>query len=200
MFVQVLEARVADRDRLEAQRDTWLQELSPGATGWLGTTAGITDDGTFVAVVRFESQDAAQANSERPEQQSWWQETASCFDGEATFLDCPTVDVFLAGGSDDAGFVQIMQGRADRDQVVAAMSGMDEFLEKARPDVIGGIAAWPGDGTFTQVVYFTSEDEARRGEQAEMPPEDAEAMQQAVGSMQVDRYVDLRQPWLNSPQ
>ena len=34
---------------------------------------------------RFESEEAAQANSDRPEQGAWWAETAKVFDGEATF-------------------------------------------------------------------------------------------------------------------
>jgi hypothetical protein len=199
MFVQVIEGRVKDAAGVRSQVDKWGRELAPGAQGWLGSTGGTADDGTFIGVIRFESEAAAQANSDRPEQDAWWEETKGFFDGDVTFLNCPTVDVFGAGGSDDAGFVQVMQGRGDRDQVVAAMSGMEEMLSQARPDVIGGIAAWPGDGTFTQVVYFTSEEEARKGEQSEMSAQDAEAMQEAVGSMQVERYVDLREPWFNSP-
>ena len=200
MFVQVIEGRAKDAEGLRSQVEKWRRELSPGAKGWLGSTAGVADDGTFMGVVRFESEAAAQANSDRPEQGAWWEETKGYFDGDVTFLNCPTVDVFGAGGSDDAGFVQVMQGRADHDEVVASMSGVEEILQRARPDVIGGIAAWPGDGTFTQVVYFTSEAEAREREKAEMSPEDAEAMQQSVGTMQVERFVDLRQPWFNSPQ
>ena len=201
MFVQVIDGRVRDRDGLRAQSDRWLSELAPGADGWLGTTAGVAEDGTFFSVVRFESQAAAQANSGRPEQGAWWEETRGYFDGDVTFLNCPQVDTFGAGGSDDAGFVQIMQGRADRDQVLAGMrGGVEEIFQRVRPDVIGGIAAWPGDGTFTQVVYFTSEEEARKGEKGEMSPEDAEAMQRSVGTMQVERFVDLRDPWLAGPR
>ena len=33
-----------------------------------------------------------------------------------------------------------------------------------------------------------------------MSPEDAEAMQRSVGTMQVERFVDLRDPWLGSPR
>ena len=200
MFVQVIEGRTKDAEGLRGQVEKWRTELSPGAEGWLGSTGGVADDGTFIAAIRFESEAAAQANSDRPEQGAWWEETKGYFDGDVTFLNCPTVDVFGAGGSDDAGFVQVMQGHADRDQVVASMSEVQEILERMRPDVIGGIAAWPGDGTFTQVVYFTSEAEAREGEKAEPSPEEAEAMQRSLGTMQIDRFIDLRQPWFNSPQ
>ena len=200
MFVQVIEGRVADADRLRQQLDRWLSDLSAGATGWLGATMGVADDGTFFGAVRFESQEAAKANSDRAEQGEWWEETKGCFEGDVTFLDCPDVDTFGAGGSDDAGFVQVMQGTGDRERLLAEMSALEEPLRRARPDVIGGIAAWPGDGRFTQVVYFTSEEEARKGEQAEPSPEDAEAMAKLGGLMQVERFIDLRQPMLTSRQ
>ena len=47
-------------------------------------------------------------------------------------------------------------------------------------------------------MYFTNED-ARKGEQIEPSPEDAEAMGRVASLMQVDRYVDLRDPLLRSP-
>ncbi len=201
MFVQVIQGTTSDAVGLRRQLDRWHDELGVGATGFLGTTGGVAEDGTAIFLARFENDQAARANSDRPEQGAWWNETAKYFDGEVTFRDCNEVDAILDGGSDDAGFVQIMQGRGDRDQVLAAMRGdVEEILQRVRPDVIGGIAAWPGDGTFTQVVYFTSEEEARKGEKAEMSPEDAEAMQRSVGTMQVERFVDLRDPWLASPR
>lgn len=200
MFVQVIEGRVGDGEGLQRQLDRWLEELAPGAVGWLGTTGGLSEDGTLVLVARFDSEEAATANGGRPEQGAWWEQTKVHFDGEVTFLNCPEVDTFGAGGSDEAGFVQVLQGRADRDRLRAAMAGVEEAFRRARPDVLGGIIAWPGDGTFTQVVYFTSEAEARRGEQAEPSPDDAEAIAQVVSLMQADRYVDLREPFLRSPR
>src|SRR5207237_10431022 len=103
-----MEGGVGDLEGLQAQLAAWTSDLQPGADGWLGTTAGVTADGTFIAVVRFESLEAAKANSDRPEQGAWWEKTAATFDGDVRFTDCPDVDIFGAGGSDDAGFVQIM--------------------------------------------------------------------------------------------
>jgi hypothetical protein len=59
MFVQIIEGRVADRDGLRSQMDRWMAELRPGAEGFLGTTAGVTDDGRAVCFARFASADAA---------------------------------------------------------------------------------------------------------------------------------------------
>jgi hypothetical protein len=199
MFVQFMEGRVRDAEGLQAQLAAWASDLQPGADGWVGTTAGVTADGTFIGVVRFESQEAAQANSGRPEQGAWWEKTAATFDGDVTFIDCPEVDTFGAGGSDDAGFVQVMIGHADRDAIRPLADELDSTLRRIRPDVIGGTAAWPGDGTFIQTVYFTSEGEARTNESAApVSDEDRDAGERLMSLMQVDRYIDLPNPMLYS--
>src|SRR6266511_3042451 len=110
MFMQVIQGRVADRDGLRRQLDRWNSELKPGAAGWLGMTGGVTDDGRFVVCVRFESAEAAQSNSRRPEQGAWWAETEKTLAEPATFTDSGAIDVYLGGGADTAGFVQILQG------------------------------------------------------------------------------------------
>ena len=43
MFVQAFEGRVADQDGLRRQLERWMTELRPGAHGFLGSTAGVTD-------------------------------------------------------------------------------------------------------------------------------------------------------------
>ena len=68
MFIQVIQGMCTDESMLRQHMDRWREELAPGAQGWLGGTYGMTDDGQFVAVVRFESREAAARNSLRPEQ------------------------------------------------------------------------------------------------------------------------------------
>ena len=199
MFVQVMEGRVSDVEGLRAQIERWRTELAPGATGFLGTTGGTTADGNFIAVVRFESEEAARANSDRPEQSEWWAATSGLYEGDVTFTDCPEVDTFGAGGSDDAGFVQVIKGRADRAALASIAAETDEILRRTRPDVIGGIVAWPGDGTFIQTVYFTSEEEARTNEKREpATDEEREAWERMSGLMQMDAFIDISDPWLFS--
>lgn len=199
MFVQVMEGRVNDVDGLRAQIDKWRAELAPGAKGFLGTTAGATADGNFFAIVRFESEEAARANSDRPEQGEWWAATSACYDGDVTFTDCPEVDTFGAGGSDDAGFVQVIKGRADRAELAPVAAETEEILQRTRPDVIGGIVAWPGDGTFIQTVYFTSEAEARANEKREpATDEERQAWERMSSLMQMDAFIDISDPWLYS--
>ena len=52
MFMQVIQGRVADRDGLR-KLDRWTAAIKPGATGWLGMTGGVADDGRFILCVRF---------------------------------------------------------------------------------------------------------------------------------------------------
>ena len=114
MFVQMIEGKVGDLDKLRRQIDRWVKQLAPGAQGWLGHTAGVAPDRTFFAV-RFESAAAAKANSDRPEQGAWWEGTAPCLAGDVRFADCHDVDAIATrAGSDDAGFVQVIHGRGDR--------------------------------------------------------------------------------------
>lgn len=200
MFIQVIQGRVSDASGLRAALDRWLAELAPGADGWLGFTSGVTDDGTAIALVRFDSEESARRNSDRPEQGRWWTETAELFNGEATFHDCSEVYQLLEGGSDDAGFVQIIQGRVTdagrwREVNERSMASLPEF----RPDVLGGVVALHGDGGFTEAVYFTSEEEARHGERKEPPPE-LEALLDEERSLFESElsYLDLREPWLAS--
>src|SRR5256885_15302114 len=103
MLVQVISGKVRDADLLRRQNERWLTELKPAAKGYLGSTGGITPDGRSITIARFESREAAQANSERDQQRAWWNETAKAFDGEVTFSDCEQVDTLLGGGSNDAG-------------------------------------------------------------------------------------------------
>jgi hypothetical protein len=187
---------------MQAAWNRWLDETAPGAIGWLGTTAGVTDDGKFVGLARFESEDAARRNSERPEQDQWWRETAKLFTGEVTFHDCPEVVQMGPGGADDAGFVQVIEGRVrDMDRWRQLGERWDSTGTDFRPDVIGGVLAMHGDGGYTNAVYFTSEAAAREGEQKEMP-EDMKAMWEEEMALHEGEltYYDLREPWLASPR
>ena len=92
MFVQVIEGKTSNPEGLRAQFDKWVAELQPGAKGYVGTTAGVAADGRVVAFARFESEDAARANSDRPEQGAWWAETEKLLDGPVEFSESSDVD------------------------------------------------------------------------------------------------------------
>jgi len=201
MFVQVIQGRVSDPAAMRAHLDKWLAELAPGATGWLGSTGGVTDDGQAIALVRFESEEAAQANSDRPEQAAWWEGMAATYDGEPTFHNSQVVDVDTQGDPGQAGFVQVMQGRvSDRDRARELMNTDPTDWAAFRPDILGTLWLGHEDDGWTMAIYFTSEAEARAGEQKEMPPEMQQTMQEMESlSVGDTSYFDLKDPWLNAP-
>ncbi|NDL58302.1 hypothetical protein [Phytoactinopolyspora mesophila] len=199
MFIQVIQGHVRDEERLRAGMDRWLAEFAPNADGWLGGTYGITDDGMFVGTVRFESEEAARRNSQRPQQDAWWREMSECFDGEVTFHDCRDVMMFLGGGSDDAGFVQVIQGRVkDRDRMHSLIEQTDSVLASERPEIIGGTIAIDDDGIVTETVAFTSEAEAREGEQRELSAMARQLMDEERALLEDVHYLDLHEPWFAS--
>jgi hypothetical protein len=202
MFVQVIQGQVEDAAKARAALDRWAQELAPDATGWLGSTAGVTEDGRFIALARFESEEAARRYCGRPEQDAWWTETARLFSGQATFKDSSNVIVDVIGEPDEAGFVQVMQGRgSDPDRARELMSQDSSAWVEFRPDIIGSVAVEHEGGAYTMAIYFTSEEAAREGERKEPPPElKAEMEEMNALSIGEPEFFDLRQPWLYSPR
>jgi hypothetical protein len=196
MFIQIIQGKAKDADLLRRQMDRWRTEIKPHASGYLGTTSGVTPDRQSITLARFDSEAAARANSDRSEQGAWWNETAKAFDGEPTFHDCRDVDTFFGGGSNDAGFVQIIQGRAkDPEEMRRRLPELEGQLREQRPDILGIVRAWHGDGSFTQAVYFTSQQAARTGEQA---TEQSELRQQFMSLMDgTPTFFDLPEPDLD---
>jgi hypothetical protein len=202
MFVQVIQGQVSDIEKVRAALDRWFEDLAPGAAGWLGSTAGVTDDGRFIALARFESEEAARRNSDRPEQGQWWAQMAELFSGEATFSDSNEVDLDIVGDPNQAGFIQVIQGHStDPDRVRELSSQNSGEWAAFRSDVIGSIAAQHNGGAYTMMLYFTSEKDAREGEHKEPPPV-LKAQMEEMNALSVGApaFFDLKDPWLYSPR
>src|SRR5437867_4425928 len=110
MFIQVIEGKTKDPEALHRQIDVWQRDLKGGAVGYLGSTGGCTATGDCIIVARFESREAAEENSARPEQTRWWEETEKLFDGPVRFHESTEVQVMTHGELDRARFVQVMEG------------------------------------------------------------------------------------------
>jgi len=199
VFIQIIQGRCRDAEQVHRLTDEWRETMGPTAEGWLGGTYGITDEGEFVAVVRFESREAAARNSTKPEQGQWFDRMRACFDGDVVFHDCDDAVMFLDGGSDDAGFVQVMQGRvADPTAFRHFMEQPMDLLHEQRPEIIGGTIAMEPDGWFTETVAFRSEAEARAGEGKPMPEDARQQWEEQMAAMTDLRYLDLHSPWFAS--
>jgi hypothetical protein len=196
VFIQVIQGKCTNQDGMRALGDEWGERLASGADGWLGGTYGFTDDGTFIGVVRFEDRESAMANSQRPEQGAWAERMGAMFDGPMEFHDSDDVTLLFNGGSDDAGFVQVIRGKVDDvARLRAVMTSDPEALHAMRPDILGATLAIEPDGTFTETVAFTDEESARSGEGTAPPPEVAAELDYA---MQGATFYDLPHPWFET--
>jgi hypothetical protein len=195
MFVQVIKGHPADADGLKGQLERWREDVRPGAIGSLGGTVGIAEDGTVVVVARFEDEASAAKNASRPEQTQWWNETEKYFDGAPQFRESTDTATLFDAGMDNATFVQVMEGRIlDRAKAEAMETPeMVATLRKARPDLLGSFRVLFDDDRFVETSYFTSEADARKGEQA---PEFAGPMAAFLEAVTDMTFIDLRDPLL----
>ncbi len=201
MFIQVIHGEVSDAGEARAAHERWLEECAPGAVGWLGTTAGVTDDGQMIVLARFESADAAARNNDRPEQDAWWTQASKIFTGEVTFQNSTYVSADVTGNPDEAGFVQIMQGHGSDPERARELMNTDSFDWAAfRPELLGSVSVEHEGGAWTMAIYFTSEKAAREGEQKE-PPAELKAQMDELNSLMTGppTFFDLKDPWLSSP-
>ncbi len=199
MFVQVISGQAGDGAGLRRQFERWASDLRPSSTGFLGSTAGVTTDGRFVAVARFEDEQSARANSDRPEQSAWWEETERFFKGPVTFRESSDVEILARGGSDEAGSVQVIEGRTtDRPQFMDLERRLEPGFVAERPDFIGSLLVWWDDGTWVEVAYFTSEDEARAGEERGLSPQVSDVFAKWQQVAAASSFLDVTEPWLVS--
>ena len=118
------------------------------------------------------------------------------------FHDCTLVDLTDGGGSDEAGFVQVIQGKVkDVEKARELDRATQSQMKELRPDVIGGLVAWhPQTGRFTNSIYFTSEAEARAKEkESSSAPEFEEFMREWEALSDGEpKYLDITEPWYSS--
>ena len=196
MFLQVFRGDVHDPAATHGALDRLMGTLDGSTDGWLGTTAGVTPDGRSLTLTRFTTAEDARRTNQGSAGHTWLAEMSGLSSVPVTVDDCPEVITQLRGDSSDAEFVQVLQGRiADLERLEHALEAASSWQAGSRADIIGGLLALHGDGRFTQAVYFTSEAEARAGEQMERTAE-AEEIDSLVSDVS---YFDLRQPWAYSP-
>jgi hypothetical protein len=201
VFIQVMQGRALDPPGIRRELNRWHRQLATDADGWLGATAGVTEDGWSIVVMHFDSEQQAHRNSDRPEHRAWWREAAQHL-GEVAFHDAPTVRLFGDGRSDRAGYVQVIQGHIDDLERMASLGGdQEEVLAREAPHILGVTVAEHADrpGDFTQILYFTSEQDARRFEVEPLTDADESAQEERRGLMTDLRSFDLREPQLLVP-
>jgi hypothetical protein len=202
MFIRVIQGRATNSSGIRRDLGRWQRQLGADADGWLGSTAGITEDGWSITVVRFTSQAQARRNSDRPEQREWWRD-ASQHLARVVVHDAAKVHTYREGGANEAGFVQVIQGHSDDLERMASLGhDQDKVLAQDAPHILGMTVAEHADrpGDFTQIVYFTSEQDAQRFEPAPPAEADEPVQEERRRRLMTElRCFDLRDPQLLSP-
>ena len=200
MFIRVIQGRATNPPGIRRDLGRWQRLLSADADGWLGSTAGITQDGWSITVVRFASGAQARRNSDRPEQREWWRD-ASQHLARITVHDAAKVHTYGEGEADKAGFVQVIQGHTDDLERMIGLGRDQEVLAREAPHILGMTVAEHADrpGDVTLILYCTSEQDARRFAQG--PPAEAHepVLVRLRSLMTNSRCFDLRDPQLLSP-
>lgn len=195
MFIRVIEGHGDDREALRRIADRWGTNVRGVVPGCVGATMGCADDGTFLAILRFESTDAAAEQATLPSSIRWIDELTAALLSPPQIEDHPEVDVFAGGGSAEAGFVQVVRGRAlDKTELKEIEWQILEWFPGLRPDYFGSWMAW-NESRFTEVAYFASAAEAHAGEQRVAESEHSGDFEQWLDGITDVRYVDLHEPW-----
>jgi hypothetical protein len=201
VFIQVIQGQVRHAEPIYVELDVWLKEIAVSAEGWLGSTAGVTDDRRFIGLIRFQSAEAARRQSARPEQTHWWNAFTELFPEPPTFHEASDVFIDVPHEPDNARFVQVMQGRGtDMYRARELMGSHSKEWSNFRPEILGTVGGLYDDGAYTVAVYFPDEAAARAGEHKPPPPElQVEVDELNSLSVGIPEYFDLREPWLRSP-
>jgi hypothetical protein len=199
MFVLAVDARTSTADSLRRHVVTWAPEIGISATGWLGNTAGVSGDGAFILTLRFVSEEAWLITSGLPEYADWWQVCRRHLDTTPSFKPSTAVTGILAGGSDDAEAVRIIQGRATRRRLEDSVRQLEAVPAAARADVIGGLVAWHDDEQFTEALYLGGPDPGQVRLQAAASTPLGRFIHDHDAAIRDANVIDLVDPWLMSP-
>ena len=98
--------------------------------------------------------------------------------------------------------MQVIQGHSDHLERMASLArDQDEVLAREAPHILGVTVAEHADrpGDFTQILYFTSEQDARSYDQDPAIEEDEPAQEERRRLLTSLRFFDLRDPQLLNP-
>jgi hypothetical protein len=194
MFVEVITGTTGNPDVMRRLTTDWVADISPGTTGWRGTTAGVTADGTFIAMTEIDS-----ATARIPGHDRWRTATLAMLDGDPSSLVYDRITLReLPGDAATAGFVQFgLRQVPNRAELEQYFKDFDAACAGLRPDCVGRLMASCDDGRFVGAFDFSSEADARAAEAQEMAPELADLIQRGQAlSVGPGTHIDLTTPWI----
>jgi hypothetical protein len=158
MYVELLQGRAGDRAKLE---DAWkytLAKLAETADRWISATAGAASDGSFQALLGFESEEGAFVTADRLQANGTWDRLGRTVQ-ELRFSDCPRVRTFGGEDLDDTAVMQVRQGKVLQvDRLIATFeeAGRSGSRRDRAGAALGGLLCWDETGTATSALYLGS--------------------------------------------
>lgn len=199
VFLQIIQAPAANPTGVRQAWERWHDNVAPGAIGWTQSIAGITDDGEFIAVVEFVSEEAARNNEQRPEQDEWWRDMSAELQGDAAFHECSSVSQYGAALDDKVQVVQVVEGRAAQIEGLLREVPQREHHHVVESDLglSGGLIGIHDGGQFTEVVWYPSEDAARDPETGQFRERGVSMIEGLADHISDIRYLTLQDPWIH---
>jgi hypothetical protein len=188
VFAEVVHGANGDAAAVQEAWAVALATIEREGTGWLGATSGRAADGTFVAVLCFETEEMSRITMDRLAEASAWDRLAGAAGG-LTFRECPHVRAFAADADEKSESVEVTQGMVnDLGRVGAA------FRRAGRADARAGLLCWDDAGFACSMLYRPRAPAA--GESASLAVSGPSALRRDAASLFADpREHDLSHPW-----
>ena len=186
MFAEVVHGADGDTAAVQEAWTSALAALEGKGTGWLGATSGRAADGTFVAVLCFETEEMSRITMDRLAEESAWDPLTAAA-GALAFRECRHVRAFAAAGDGDVEAVEVTQGLVNDVGRVAAA-----FREAGR-DAAAGLLCWDDAGFACSMLYRRG---AAGGDQNSIARPSPSAVRRDAASLFADpQERDLSHPW-----
>ncbi len=152
MFIELVHGRVGERPNLRGRWVPTLTSIADAALGWFGATSGLARDGTFLAMLAFDSEESARITMDGLHDRGAWDELASLV-MDLTFRECPNVLASNLRDTGDTHLVHVTQGFADEvGRVVPLFERMMDAGGSQR-GVSGSLLCWD-DAGFTSIALY----------------------------------------------
>jgi len=150
VFIEVLQGNAPDVGRLEKSWKAALAVLDKRGDRWRGATAGTSDDGHFVALLAFESEEGARNTIDRMADLPQWKALKESLD-DLEFHECPNVRGFVNRDLGAAASIEIaLERKAD---VPSLLASYEAGAVSTNASVLGGLWFWSHGGLGGVAFY-----------------------------------------------
>ncbi len=153
MFLELVQGRAVSEAALRSAWEQVLATIAEEATGWIGATSGAAAHGGFVAILGFESEEAARISMGRLDESATWNPLEPLL-ADLRFRELPHVRAFGVAGLGDADLVEVTQGSAnDVGRLLSVVEGSARAVLADEAPFLGTLVAWDDSAFAVNVLY-----------------------------------------------